>query len=131
MRFGCGPLVVVCVVAIPATVLCVLPRSREVFWLVMRSDGFQTQKKQSWVSGQVRTERVLAEAITIDGRKEWEQKGKYQREWKRSQGVDLNEMRKEENNLRCALLNGSAWSTERKYMRRCKGTSGVFFGIEA
>ena len=39
-------------------------------------------------------------------------------------------MRKEEKNLRCALLNGSAWSTERKYMRRYQGTFDVFFGIE-
>ena len=37
----------------------------------MGSDGFQTQKKKSWVSGQVRAERIRAEAITIDGRKEW------------------------------------------------------------
>ena len=37
----------------------------------MGSDGFQTQKKKSWVSGQVMAERVLAEGITIDGRKEW------------------------------------------------------------
>ena len=37
----------------------------------MGSDGFQTQKKKSWVSGQVRAERVLAEAITTDGRMEW------------------------------------------------------------
>ena len=48
-----------------------------------------------------------------------EQEGKYQREWKRSKGVDRTEMRKEENNLRCA------WSTERKYMRRYKGTFDV------
>ena len=42
------------------------------FWLVVGSAGFQTQKKKkSWVSGQVRAERILAEAITIDGRKEW------------------------------------------------------------
>ena len=39
-------------------------------------------------------------------------------------------MRKEEKNLRFALLNGSAWSTERRYMRRYKGTFDVFFGIE-
>ena len=39
-------------------------------WLGMGGDGFQTQKKRSWVSGQVRAERVLADAITIDGRKE-------------------------------------------------------------
>ena len=37
----------------------------------MGSDGFQTQKKKSWVSGQVRAERILADAITIDGRTEW------------------------------------------------------------
>ena len=37
----------------------------------MGSDGFQTQKKKSWVSGQVRTERILTDAITIDGRKKW------------------------------------------------------------
>ena len=39
-------------------------------------------------------------------------------------------MRKEEKRSRCALLNGSAWSTERKYMRRYKGKCDVFFGIE-
>ena len=43
--------------------------SGKVFWSVIGSDGFQTQKNKSWVSGQVRVERVLAEAITIDGRK--------------------------------------------------------------
>ena len=32
--------------------------------------------------------------------------------------------------VRSALLNGSAWSTERKCMRRYAGTFGVFFGIE-
>ena len=66
-----------CSVAIPATVfpacLCGLAAlvSRKVLWLVMGSDGFPTQKKKTWVSGQVRAERVLAVAITIDGRKEW------------------------------------------------------------
>ena len=66
-----------CTVAILATVFpscqCGLAAlvSRRVFWLVMGSDGFQTQKKKSWVFGQVTAERVLAEAITIDGRKEW------------------------------------------------------------
>ena len=39
-------------------------------------------------------------------------------------------MRKEEKRLRCFLLNGSAWSTENKYMRRYKGKCDVFFGIE-
>ena len=39
-------------------------------------------------------------------------------------------MKKEAKLLRCTLLNGSAWSTERKYMRRYKGKCDVFFGIE-
>ena len=39
-------------------------------------------------------------------------------------------MRKEEKNLRCALLNGSACSTERKYMRRYKALLMSFFWIE-
>ena len=44
--------------------------------------------------------------------------------------TDRTEVRKEEKRLRCALLNGSAWSTEKKYMRRYKGTFDIFFGIE-
>ena len=32
--------------------------------------------------------------------------------------------------LRCTLLNGSAWSTERKYMRKYRGRCDIFFGIE-
>ena len=39
-------------------------------------------------------------------------------------------MKKEAKLLRCTLLNGSAWSTERKYMRRDKGKCDIFFGIE-
>ena len=70
-------LLLVCSVAIPATVfplcLCGLATkvTRSVFWLVMGCDGFQTQKKKSWVSRQVRAERILADAITIYDRKEW------------------------------------------------------------
>ena len=69
--------------------------------------------------------------VNLDGKSlQEEQKGKYQREWKRPKGVGRNEMRKEEKNLGCALLNGLAWSAERKYMRRYTGTVDVFFGIE-
>ena len=39
-------------------------------------------------------------------------------------------MRKEEKRLRCALLHGSGWSTDKKYMRRYKGTFDILFGIE-
>ena len=37
----------------------------------MVSDGFQTQKRISWILRKERAERVLAIAISIDGRKEW------------------------------------------------------------
>ena len=39
-------------------------------------------------------------------------------------------MKKEAKLLRCTLLNGPAWSTETKYMRRYKGTFDIFFRIE-
>ena len=77
-------------VAILATVssLCVLSRSQRlsfscacVVWPHWFLESFlfgdgrrwlsQTQKKNSWVPGPIREERVLADAITIDGRKEW------------------------------------------------------------
>ena len=34
-------------------------------------------------------------------------------------------MKNEAKLLRCTLLNGSAWRTERKYMRRYKGKCGI------
>ena len=34
-------------------------------------DGWQTKKSKTWISGKVRAEKVLAEAVTIDGRKVW------------------------------------------------------------
>ena len=37
----------------------------------MVSDGFQAQKRGSWIPGKERAEIVLANAISIDGRKEW------------------------------------------------------------
>ena len=36
----------------------------------MVSDGFQTQKRGSWIPGKERAERVLGSEISIDGRKE-------------------------------------------------------------
>ena len=38
--------------------------------------------------------------------------------WRHPKGEDRTETRKEAKRLRCTLLNGSAWSTEKKYMRR-------------
>ena len=59
-----------------------------------------------------------------------EQKEKHPRKWERSKGADWTEMRKEEKRFLCTLLHGSTWSTERKYMRRNKGTFDIFFGVE-
>ena len=39
-------------------------------------------------------------------------------------------MQKEPRAVRCALLNGSTWSTEKKYMRRYRGTFDIFFGVK-
>ena len=37
----------------------------------MGGDSFQTQKRKSWIPGQIRAEKVLADATANDGRKEW------------------------------------------------------------
>ena len=42
----------------------------------------------------------------------------------------MTEMRKEAKRLRCTLMSGSAWSFERKYMRRHNGKCDIFFAIE-
>ena len=69
--------------------------------------------------------------VDLDGRTFGRtKKENHQRERKRSKGVDRTEMRKEEERLRCAMLSGSAWSTERKYMRRYKGKCDILFGNE-
>ena len=63
-----------CAFAIPAIVWCWCCRyfigSRRVFGMV--SDGFQAQKRVgSWILAKERAQKVLASAISIDGRKEW------------------------------------------------------------
>ena len=50
--------------------------------------------------------------------------------WRQPEGEDRTEMRKEEKRLKCTSLNGSAWSTERKDIRRYRGAFNIFFGIE-
>ena len=52
-----------------------------------------------------------------------------QREVSATGKKDMSEMQMPANAVRCTLLNGSAWCTEEKYMRRYKGTFDVFFGI--
>ena len=34
-------------------------------------DGWQTQRRKGWLSGQLRAKKIHAGAVTIDGRKEW------------------------------------------------------------
>ena len=50
--------------------------------------------------------------------------------WTQPNGEDRTEMKREAELLRCTLPNGSAWSTERKYMRRSQGKCDIFFGVE-
>ena len=38
--------------------------------------------------------------------------------------------RRKQRMARCTSLNGSTWSSEKKNMRRYKGTFDVFFGVE-
>ena len=52
-------------------------------------------------------------------------KKKFQPEGKRR-----SEVKKHSKNVRCILLNGSGWSTERKYMKRYTGTFDILFGAE-
>ena len=44
-------------------------------------------------------------------------------------GENRKDTQKKAATARCNLLNGSAWSTERKYTQRFKGTFDIFFGI--
>ena len=77
------------------------------------------------------SDAVEGTLVDLDGKSlQEEQKGKHPRKSEWSKGVDWTEMRKEEKRLRCTLLNGSAWSTE-KSTGRCKGTFDIFFGIGA
>ena len=72
VRLCCGSLFVLCLRDsgdCHAVVLSLLHCSRRVFGMV--SDGFQAQTRGSWISGKERAERLLANAISIDGRKEW------------------------------------------------------------
>ena len=50
--------------------------------------------------------------------------------WEQPKGEDRTVMQEYARRLRCTLLKGLTWSTEKKYMRRCKGTFEIFSGIE-
>ena len=47
--------------------------------------------------------------------------------WNQAGAEDRTEMKKEVKLLRCTLLKGSAWSTEKRYMRRYTGKCDIFF----
>ena len=102
--------------------------------LILMQDWFcidaAVEKLEPQGKAKVREVIIVSDAVEgtfvdLDGKSlREEQKEKHQREWKRSKGVDRTEMRKE------GMLNGSTWSTEKKFLRRNKGTFGIFFGIE-
>ena len=77
------------------------------------------------------SDAVRGTEVDLGGRSLQEkQMEKLPRKWKRSRGADWTKMRIEEKRLKCTLLSGPAWSTEKKYMRRYKGTFDIFFGTE-
>ena len=57
-------------------------------------------------------------------------RSRFHKRWRQPKGKNRTEMKKEATLLSCTLLNGSAWSTERKYMRRYKGRCDIFDGKE-
>ena len=49
------------------------------------------------------------------------------KKWRQPKGEDWTEMKKEAESYWCTLLNGLAWSTEKKFLRRYKGKCDIFF----
>ena len=71
--------------------------------------------------------RMQQQEVQVEESRWMEETPQGSRQQKRT---DRTEMRKEEKRLKCTLPNGSAWSTEKKYMRKYKVTFDVFFEIE-
>ena len=72
-------------------------------------------------------ERWQQQEVQVKGSR-WAEE--FPQRWKQPKGEDWTDKKKEAMLLRCTLLNGSVWSTERKYMRRYKGKCDIFFGME-
>ena len=71
------------------------------------------------------------DAAGSSGKKEADgQRREVPQRWRQPRGEDRTEMKIDANLLGCALVNGSTWSTKRKYMRRYKGKCDIFFGIK-
>ena len=76
---------------------------------------------------------VGANAATDD--KSAERNRSLSKQWRKRRSLqkvcaDRTGMQKASKTARCALLNGSTWSTERKHMRMHRGTFDIFFGVE-
>ena len=61
----------------------------------------------------------------------WYEKENEERFQEQTRKKDRSEMRMPANMMRCTLLNGSAWSAEKTYMRTYKGASDIFSTTEA
>ena len=59
----------------------------------------------------------------------WEQMNDT-RHSQQEKGENRGDIQTSPNTVRCALLSGSAWCTERKYIGRCRGTFDMCFEIE-
>ena len=105
---------------------CVLAQN----WLCVNAAAAGLQKRTEVM------ERWQHQEVQVEGNR-WAEE--ISQRWKQRKGEDRAEMKKEAKLLRCTLLNGSAWSTERKYMRRYKveeqfnkeATEGLRFAANA
>ena len=73
------------------------------------------------------SDAVRSTEVDLDGKGLQEkQMDKFPKRWYWPIVAGWTEMRKEEKRLKCTLSNGSAWSTEKKCMRRHKGKCDIF-----
>ena len=76
------------------------------------------------------SDAVKGTKVDLDGKgQQMKRMKEITKKWRQPKGADRTDMRKEEKRSKCALLNGSACSTEKKYMGRYKGTFDIFFVI--
>ena len=113
------------------------PRTWQVFAMSGRLFFFLMLVARSWLCVNAAAEGLQQRTEMMDGWQNLQVQVKESRwakeipqRWNQPKREDRTEMKKEAKRLRCTLLNGSAWSTERKYMRRCKGKCDIFFGME-
>ena len=76
--------------------------------------------KRKWKCLNVKVKRRKAVGRRLDDKIRFQQK----------EGQHRSELEKASKTVRCTFWNGSVLCTERKYMRRNKGTFEIFFGIE-